>query len=175
MTTVVLLAAGFSRRFGPDCKLQSPFRGKPLIRHAADAILGSGFPVLAVTADPAVERLLPEFRLVRSIGPQSQSVRAGLAQVDDDCALIVLADMPNVDTALLHRIAAAPAPAVAAHGRRISPPATIPRSLFADMARLSGDQGAGSVLRSRPDLHRIQVLPEMLRDVDTLLDMDSFQ
>ena len=173
MTTVVLLAAGASRRFGPDCKLQALYRGKPLVRHAADAILATGFPALAVTADPAVEALLPEFRIIRSIGPQSQSLRAGLDQVDDDCALVVLGDMPHVDAALLRRIAAAPAPAAATDGSRVMPPASIPRSMFADIKRLSGDQGAASLLRPRADLHRLPARAEVLADVDTWKDIND--
>lgn len=171
MTTVVLLAAGASRRFGPDCKLQALYRGKPLIRHAADVILATGLPALAVTADPAVETLLPEFRIIRSIGPQSQSLRAALDQLEDDCALVVLADMPHVDAALLRRIATAPAPAVATDGRRVMPPACIPRSLFNDIKHLSGDQGAASLLRSRADLHLVPVKEDILADVDTPKDI----
>jgi molybdenum cofactor cytidylyltransferase len=175
LTTVVLLAAGASRRFGTACKLQSLYRGKPLIRHAAEAILATGFPALAVTADPAVENLLPEFQIIRSIGPQSQSLKKGLAQVRDDCALVVLGDMPHVDAALLRRIARAPAPAAASDEDRITPPASIPQSLFADIARLLGDQGAASVLRTRSDLYRIQVPAETLTDIDTQEDSSLFQ
>ncbi|WP_295044859.1 NTP transferase domain-containing protein [uncultured Paracoccus sp.] len=166
MTTVVLLAAGASRRFGADCKLQALYRGKPLVRYAADAILETGLPAVAVTADPAVEHLLPEFRIVRSIGSQAESLRAGLSQVHDDRALVVLGDMPHVDGELLLRLAATPAPAAASDGNRITPPASIPRSLFADIALLSGDQGAGAVLRSRPDLHLISVDSLTLQDID---------
>ncbi|WP_306753477.1 nucleotidyltransferase family protein [Paracoccus actinidiae] len=175
MTTVVLLAAGASRRFGSACKLQSLYRGKPLVRHAAEAILATGFPALAVTADPAVEALLPEFRIIRSIGPQSHSLQAGLAEVRDDCALVVLGDMPHVDAALLRRIAASPAPAAASDDDRITPPASIPRSLFADIARLSGDQGAASVLRTRSDLYRIPVPKGTLADIDTQEDIYLLQ
>lgn len=174
MTMIVLLAAGSSRRFGPACKLQSPYRGKPLVRHAADAILASGIPALAVTADPAVEVLLPEFRNFRSIGSQSRSLRTGLGQVDDDCALVVLGDMPHVDADLLRRVAAAPAPAAAFDGHRISPPATIPRLLFSQVERLSGDRGAASILRSRPDLHLVPCPEDMLKDVDSFEDIISF-
>ncbi|WEF24456.1 NTP transferase domain-containing protein [Paracoccus sp. S3-43] len=171
MTTVVLLAAGASRRFGTACKLQAPYRGKPLVRHVAEAILASGLPAVAVTADPAVEDLLPEFRIIRSIGPQSQSLRAGLAAVDDDRALVVLGDMPHVDAALLLRIALAPAPAAASDGNRITPPASLPRSMFADIAQLSGDQGAGAVLRRRPDLYLVHVDAGRLRDIDISEDI----
>lgn len=171
MTTVVLLAAGASRRFGPECKLQSLYRGKPLVRHAADAILATGLPALAVTADPAVEELLPEFCIIHSVGPQSQSLRAGLEQVNDDRALVVLGDMPHVNADLLHRIAEAPAPAAATDGIRVMPPASIPRSMFADIMRLSGDQGAASLLRLRPDLNRIPATNEVLVDIDTQKDI----
>ncbi|WP_154764839.1 nucleotidyltransferase family protein [Paracoccus lichenicola] len=171
----MLLAAGRSRRFGPDCKLQAPYRGKPLVRHAAEAILGTGLPAVAVIADPAVAGLLPEFRLVHGRGVQSDSVRLGLRHVADEAALIVLADMPHVTADLLQRIATSRAPAAATDGHRICPPALLPRSLFPQVQALTGDQGAGALLRSLPGLHRIHVKPEFLRDVDVPDDLLSSQ
>lgn len=175
MTTVVLLAAGRSRRFGPDCKLQAIYRGKPLVRHAAEAILRSGLPGVAVVADPAVAGLLPEFKLVHVSGLQSDSLRAGLRQVADEAAMILLADMPHVTAGLLQRIAASPAPAAATDGARICPPALLPRSFFPQVEKLTGDRGAGELLRSLPDLHAIRVSPEILTDVDVPDDLLSPQ
>lgn len=173
MTTIILLAAGSSRRFGPLCKLQAPYRGKPLVRHPAEAILETGLRALAVVADPAIEALLPEFPVVRvAPGPQSASLKAGLSHVATGDALIVLGDMPHVTAALIRRVAAAPAPATAWDGDRIMPPVSIPASLFQDVAKLTEDRGAASLLRNRRDLHRITVAPHVLKDVDRPADLE---
>jgi len=175
VTTVLLLAAGRSRRFGRRCKLQAPYRGKPLVRHAAETILRTGLPALAVVADPAVASLLPEFRLIYSTGLQSDSLRAGLRQVADQAAMIVLADMPHVTPEILQQIAGSPGPVAATDGRRICPPALIPRSLFPRVENLTGDRGAGELLRSLPDLRRVSVSPGILKDVDVPDDLLSSQ
>lgn len=173
MTTALLLAAGSSRRFGPTCKLQAMYQGKPLVRHPADAILQAGLQAVAVVADPAVESLLPEFRIVRVYpGPQSQSLRAGLDMITDDRALVVLGDMPHLDAALLLRIASAPAPAAAFDGSRIMPPASIPVTMFPEVTGLTGDRGAASLLQTRADLCKIRVSRHVLKDVDLLSDLE---
>lgn len=173
MTTALLLAAGSSRRFGPACKLQAIYRGKPLVRHPADVILQAGLQAVAVVADPAVGALLPEFRIVRvPPGPQSQSLSAGLDMITDECVLVVLGDMPHLDAALLLRIASAPAPAAAYDGRRIMPPASIPAAMFPEVAALTGDRGAASLLRHRADLCKILVPAHALKDVDLLSDLE---
>lgn len=164
-TTALLLAAGQSRRFGPDCKLQAIHRGKPLVRHAADAIIATGLPRIAVVSDPAVAALLPEFQIVCSSGEQSQSLRHGVAAVTTGRVLIVLGDMPNIDAALLRDVAAS-APAAASDGGPPGPPASFDRSIFNDLRNLSGDKGARAVLRSMVGLRVITVPPAVLIDID---------
>lgn len=173
MTTAVLLAAGQSRRFGPSCKLRSSFRGKPLVRHAADAILASGFPAVAVVADPEVASLLPEFRITYSKGEMSRSLQAGLGEVTTEAALIVLGDMPHVNAELLRRVAKAGGAAAAALGPRICPPALIPRLLFPMVLGLTGDEGAGKLLQSLPNLKRISVSQEFLTDIDYAAELSA--
>ncbi|MFT3691007.1 NTP transferase domain-containing protein [Paenirhodobacter sp.] len=171
MITALLLAAGTSRRFGPECKLQAPYRGQPLIRHAAEAILATGLPRVAVVADPAVARLLPEFRIVWTKGPQSASLRAGIQAVTGESVLVVLGDMPHVGAALLRALAAAPPPAAAVAEGPPGPPAHLPRALFPALLALTGDRGAGPLLRALPGLARIRTTADTLRDIDTPGDM----
>lgn len=166
MITILLLAAGRSHRFGPACKLQAVHRGKPLIRHTADAIVDAGFPAIAVVSDSAVADLLPEFRIVYSTGLQSQSLRDGLAEVTTSRVLIVLGDMPNVDAALLRRIAAETAPAGTTDGGPLGPPASFDRSMFAALQDLAGDRGARSLLRGLTDVRSVHVAAEALKDID---------
>lgn len=170
--TAVLLAAGYSRRFGAACKLQADYRGKPLVRHAADAILEAGFGAIAVICDPLVAMLLPEFRIIESNGVQSHSLRAGIAAVTGARALIVLGDMPHINAEILHQVAAAPPPsATIGDGRRITPPACFARDMFPALMALGGDQGAGAMVRGLSGRHLIAVPDAAQRDIDRPEDM----
>lgn len=81
----ILLASGFSKRFGNENKLLVPFRGKALARHTLDLVCGlhcfSG--VFFITADDQVAALaggLP-VTLVRNANPEKgrrESVRLGV-------------------------------------------------------------------------------------------------
>lgn len=172
MTEALLLAAGRSERFG-RCKLQTPFRGKPLVRHAAEAILAAGFTPLAVTSDPAVAALLPEFRIIPASGLQSETLGAGLRAVTGDRVLVVLGDMPNVTADMLRQVAALPLPSATTDSHRTTPPACLPRRIFPDVQALKGDRGAGALLRDLPPCHLLQVPVSSLNDIDTPADLQS--
>lgn len=174
MTTAVLLAAGRSERFGSTCKLQALFRGKPLVRHAAEAILATGLPALAVVRDPAVARLLPEFRIVRSEGTMALSLKAGIAGVDGPAAVVVLGDMPHVTAGLLLQVATSDgaAAAVTADGV-LCPPVRMPRSLFPRILALQGDEGAAKILNKMDNISRIVVDPAILADIDQPEDLQD--
>lgn len=178
-TAILLLAAGASRRFGAANKLLAPLEGKPLLRHAADAARAvSADLYLAVVSDPAVEALLPDFRKVRvSPGqPQSESLKAGLALAQGMNAarvLVVLADMPRVPAALMSEVLAkgAAAPSAATEGTRLSPPACLPAALFPRIAALTGDQGAGLLLKDLDPAQRVLAPAAALIDIDTEADL----
>ena len=55
----ILMASGFSRRFGGQNKLLIPFRGKPLARHTLDLVCGMDYfdGIFFVTADERVAAL----------------------------------------------------------------------------------------------------------------------
>jgi molybdenum cofactor cytidylyltransferase len=176
-----LLAAGESRRWGADNKLLAPVDGKPMVRHTAEAILESGVrPVLVVTGHEAadIQSALAGLKLSFHHAPDfadgmSASLKAGVAAVPDDCsgALICLGDMPFVRPGTLDRLADAHAGQAALfptyRGKRGNP-VLLARSLFADIMRLSGDEGARTLLRAIPDqVGELAVDdPGILRDVD---------
>lgn len=175
-TAILLLAAGASRRFGEADKLLSPWRGKPLARHAAEAALA--VPAerhIAVVSSPEVAALLPEFRKVEVAAgcPQSESLKAGVsvaAGFGMQAVLVVLADMPQVTPALLKAVIArgGRAPAAASDGTRIMPPALLPATLFPAVAGLTGDRGAGALLADLPAGQRVAV-----DDAGILVDIDT--
>ena len=91
----VLLASGFSDRFGSGNKLLAPFRGKPLARHTLDLVCGMGcferiffiyadndVAVLAREHADAGCALTPVFNLSPRNG-QGESVRLGVKAADE--------------------------------------------------------------------------------------------
>ncbi|WP_293677988.1 nucleotidyltransferase family protein [uncultured Phenylobacterium sp.] len=167
MTTVrtfaaLVLAAGSGSRFGGG-KLLAPYEGAPLL-HAALAAARAA-PVASLTvvtgADAAevgaaVRAFDPAIRLVHApdhAEGMSASLRAGVASLDDEveAAFVFLGDMPRVPHGVLQPLrraveqgAAAAAPVF--EGRRGNP-VVLSRSLFRDVAALSGDVGARPILQ----------------------------
>jgi molybdenum cofactor cytidylyltransferase len=176
---ILLLAAGASRRFGADNKLLAPLAGKPLVRHAADAARAVPAALhLVVASDPAVEALFPDFRRVRVEPglPQSESLKAGVAvarALRADQVAVVLGDMPGVTADLIQAVIdrGASQPAAVTDGLLITPPASLPSTVFDAVADLTGDTGAGAILRHLPPEQLIVVPPGTLADIDTPADL----
>jgi molybdenum cofactor cytidylyltransferase len=163
----LILAAGRSTRFVGDqldiTKLTAEFRGKPLVRHVADATLASkARPVIVVTghARGLVHEALAGLPLTFVDNKDyatgiASSLRTGIAQVRPGAsgAIVLLGDMPLVAAATIDQIVEAYAKADSADavvpmadGRRGNP-VLIGRSLFPLVASLSGDEGARRLLQ----------------------------
>ncbi|TGN59364.1 nucleotidyltransferase family protein [Paracoccus liaowanqingii] len=171
--TGLLLAAGASRRFGPQDKLLAPLGGRPLVAHAADALRVTSLDHrIAVIANPALVPLLDGFRivLISPGGQQSDSLRAGLGEAGQlDRLLITLGDMPDVTAAHLTRILTAATddlPSCSHDGTAPLPPACFPQARFAALQTLTGDQGAARLLQNLPAGQYINA-GSLLRDIDT--------
>ncbi|MCJ2078366.1 NTP transferase domain-containing protein [Methylobacterium sp. HMF5984] len=181
----VLLAAGRGTRFGTEPKLLARLDGTPLVRHAAEAALASrARPVVVVLGAHAVavRAVLHNLDLVfvenAAFGSGlSTSLRAGLAALpaETDAAVILLGDMPRVTPEQIDRLAAAyraakPAPSAVVPtiaGRRGNPVLLDRRVLGDAIASLSGDHGAGPLLKGRADVLEIPGEPGTALDVDT--------
>ena len=158
----VLLAAGRSRRFGPEDKLLMPLAGEPLALHAARRIaeLAPGRRIaVCPDRDGELAKMLPAlgFEIVVNADPQSglaQSLSLGIAAVargPEPAALVCLADMPFVGTGhlrnLLARFDPVSAPVVASSdGETAMPPALFDRALFDRLRASEGDRGGKALL-----------------------------
>lgn len=154
----VILAAGRSTRMGGPNKLLAKVTGKPLARIAAEAALASkARPVVVVTGHQSetITDALRDLPLQFAYNPDysdglSTSLRAGLAALppDIDGAVVMLADMPQVDSALIDRLISACDPEKGAliavpviDGKRGNP-VLWSRRFFPDLMTLAGDIGA---------------------------------
>jgi len=180
----ILLAAGRGTRFGPEAKLLTSIGGKPLVRHAAEAAAGSSAePVIAVTGHRAedIEAALEGLpvQIVRNplfAEGLSTSLRAGFAALPAEAggAVILLGDMPLIKSDFIDALIASwcemgePAALVPTLSGQRGNPVVISRKLGTVIEGLSGDVGAGPVLRGRPDvLEWPTTNPAVLQDIDT--------
>jgi molybdenum cofactor cytidylyltransferase len=186
MTSVaaVILAAGGSRRFGSPKALHR-CGGATLVRRAVDAAESAGCrPVLVVAG--ALERGISE-ELGRTgavvVGnPEweegmASSIRAGIARLratapGPDAAIVMLADQPRVDEAILglliERLERGPEPAAACRYEGIlGPPAIFSKSVFFRLEELTGDEGARNLLRTGAISAAAIEFPDGAFDVDS--------
>jgi len=166
---LILLAAGRGERFGGG-KLAANLAGKPLAQHAADCLraipLAGYFAIVGPDTPP-----LPGYQtsLLDPPGsPQSRSLALGIAAARTCGAravLIALADMPLVPRSHFDAMLTLfDGDRLASLGPdSVMPPALFGARHFGALAALTGDRGAGSLLRDAPTV----TLPE-----GTALDVD---
>jgi len=161
----VILAAGRASRMG-QVKQALPWRGQPLVRHAAQTALAAGlWPVVVVTgfAAPEVTQALDGLPVQVVYNPeweagQSASLRAGLLALPPHTGGVVflLADQPHTPAALVRGLVEAHAsglPAIVAPliGGQRSNPVLFDRRTFSDLLALQGDTGGRALFaRYRP-------------------------
>ncbi|MEJ8574573.1 molybdopterin-binding/glycosyltransferase family 2 protein [Microbaculum marinum] len=181
----ILLAAGQSRRMGTANKLTEEIGGRPMVRIAAEAILGSSAaPVVVVTGHQRerVEAALAGLDVAFVRNPDyadglSTSLKAGIAALPEDAdgAVVCLGDMPGVSAAVIDRLIgvfdpaegrAAVVPTVA--GKRGNP-VLWGRRFFEALSAIRGDVGARHLIGENAELvAELEIAGDgVLRDVDT--------
>ncbi len=173
---LIVLAAGRASRFGGG-KLSALLAGKPVIAHVAAATAALPLAHRILVAAPAVPAL-PGFTRVTldpPDAPQSRSLALGVAAAQQaDAVLIALADMPLVPAAHFAALLAA------FDGDRLTsicngqplPPALLGARHFPALLALTGDRGAGALLRDAPAL---ALTAAQALDIDTPEDLARAQ
>ncbi len=158
----LLLAAGRSSRMGGSHKLAAKFDGQPLIVRSAAVLSSSGFgaPLVVLGHDAdRMKNLLAGAGVTTVYNPDyadglSSSLRTGVAALPADCdgVLIHLADMPGVTPDAVAKMASAFASSGGAaivratHAGKRGNPVILPRSVFPQVSRLTGDMGARAIV-----------------------------
>jgi molybdenum cofactor cytidylyltransferase len=183
----VLLAAGLSSRMGAN-KLLLPLGGQSVLRRAAITALAAGLDPLIVVLGHESDRAHQELAGLSCTALRNDdyasgihsSLRAGFRAVPDDAdaAVVVLADMPFVDAAmiraLIERFRAARAPlAISTYGGVIAPPTLYGRALFDELRALEG-AGCGKrvIQRHRADAAELAWPESALSDLDVPADVE---
>lgn len=178
---IIILAAGHSKRFGTNDKLLAQLKGQALAQYTANTIHKIKADLkIAVVSNPEVAHIFDEFNIVYNQGDQSSSLKAGLAYAMDnqiDKVLICLADMPFIDHKTInslidksnhHPIAAC------GDGSKISVPAVFNNTAFTDVLALSGDKGAGKLIKPLSAEAILQVDKTELQDIDSPQSLNLF-
>ncbi|MBW7836559.1 MAG: nucleotidyltransferase family protein [Sphingomonadales bacterium] len=187
--SVVVLAAGLSKRHPGENKLARPLRGKPLAAHVADTL--TTMPVLeriAVVAEPDVHiaELFAHrnFTVIANPEPargQGHSLALGVARALQDkrsqAVMVCLADMPFVSAQLIEKLTAAMSTnidaAICVVGDHITPPAIFCRRHAEPLLTLDGDVGARKIVAALTRVARVEASPDLLADFDTNEDFQG--
>ena len=185
--SLVVLAAGASRRFGAANKLLQPLSGKPLLCHTLE--VSASLPVSQRVAVCSVETAplakAAGFTVLLNPQPelgQSHSLRLGLAACrQSDGCLFLTGDQPflSADT-LLRLISAWQTQPQGIWGcefeGRFSIPSIFPAAVYEELLSQDGDIGGREVMRAHPEL--VHTVPAPLQehfDIDTEADLLAAQ
>lgn len=181
--TMILLAAGNSRRFGSN-KLFYEVEGQTLFAHALELFLKVRdkleFSLLVVTQYPEIEKLCAEHRIPVFINPHpeqgiSSSMKIGLSHaLDADACLFSVCDQPWLcaDTVVrLIRDFLLSKKGMAAVSKEGIPgnPCIFSRKYYPELLSLIGDKGGKRILNAHPG----DVILTEAGDLRELEDLDT--
>ena len=190
MVSILILAAGESRRMRGRDKLAELVGGEPLLRRQALAALSLGEEVFVALPGPGHDRAqhIADLDVTPLIVPEAAegmggTLRGAVAQLPTcDAFLVVLADLPMIGADEMRRVMDL---------RRAAPDARIWRGTTEDgkpghpilfdaevrpeFDMLSGDKGGELILRSHP-VAEVRLPGDAARlDLDTPEDWDDFR
>ena len=167
--SAILMASGFSRRFGEQDKLLATFRGKALARYTLELVtrmdFGQIFFIVASDYVAALAEDLSAVRVVKNAAPEKgrrESVRLGLEAAGSDPAyyLFFPCDQPFLDVPSVQRILDARQPGCIVEPRYQGRPGNLTcrgsPSLFSaafreELLSLKEGEAPGSIKTRRPE------------------------
>ena len=187
MRAALVLAAGSASRFGGS-KLEAALNGESLIIHALRTACAAPVERVVIVASQNLDLTgiagkagETDITIVRlESAALSDSLRAGLAAVPEaEGVFVFLGDMPLVPPGLAAVLAESLGEAFAAqpvHLGQPGHPVLLSARALPEIARLTGDCGAGKLLHGRSDVVRVEVSdPGICTDIDTREDLSQLQ
>ncbi len=181
----VVMAAGNAQRFGEN-KLAALVDGKPLIRHALEAV-PHGLETVVVTQYEEVAAMAEEFgfHCIKNIHPDwgiSHTIRLGTEHLSHcDGIVYMVSDQPLLQRQSVEKIVEVwqshPTSIVgAAHKGVRGNPNIFPREFFPALLSLREDQGGNRIIKANEDrLLLVEIHKNELTDVDTKSALDAIK
>jgi molybdenum cofactor cytidylyltransferase len=178
---LILLAAGLSRRFGPENKLLHLVEGKPLYRHTLDKLeklQDEETRLLVMTNTPEIQRDCDARGICWGASPQAEdgiahTIRAALALGNGaDAYVFFVADQPKLKEQTIRRFLAQcraqkAGLACLASGDVPGNPAWFDRAYLPELQALQGDVGGRRILlRHKDEIFYCPAETEELEDID---------
>ncbi|MBO0715620.1 MAG: nucleotidyltransferase family protein [Acidimicrobiales bacterium] len=183
IAAVVLAAGGGSRYRGPTHKLLADLHGRPVVSWSIEAALGAGLDeTIVVTGAIDLSDVVPGQVTVLENPGWADGLATSLAVGLDWCArqgrraaVIGLGDQPLVRTSAWTAVAAADhAPiVVATYGGQRRNPVRLRQDVW-PLLPSSGDEGARTLMRSRPELVGEVACDGEPVDIDTWEDLERW-
>jgi molybdenum cofactor cytidylyltransferase len=183
----IVLAAGFSSRFGSSKLLAGLSGGKRVFQQTVERI-AEAFPERFVITRPEMVAALQELAQgtsILSFEHADQGMGATLAfaaqQIGDwDGCVVCLGDMPFIETSTYRRIAelvTAGSIVTPTFNSKMGNPVAFGKNLYTDLEALTGDSGGRKLTSMYPQAVReLQVSdPGILNDIDTPEELAFYQ
>ncbi len=186
-TGIIILAAGESSRLGFPKQI-AKFKEKTLLQHAIDAALGSKAEKHILVLGANKDEIKKTFRgdSIPNIPNQhwqkgmASSMKKGLEYLlkfnPPDQIIIMLCDMPYVDSKLLNKLIATQKKTgkgivACSYADTIGVPILFTKAYFEELKALSGDEGAKKVAMAHSDDCETVSFPMGKVDIDTEADL----
>ena len=182
-TAGIILAAGQSRRMGKLNKMTTTVKGKPMVRHVAQAACSSKLQTVnAVTGykPQEVMDVLEGLEINQVSNPDyekglSTSLSAGIRVLESDVShvIVILGDMPMITSQMINKLidqsSANPNHIiVSTHEGKRGNPVLWPRSFFGELQSIEGDTGARHIMAANRDrLIEVELGEAASLDLDT--------
>ena len=183
----ILMASGFSARFGKPNKLLQPFQGKPLVWHTLNLVTNTGVfsHVYFVYANPELIQIASSFPVIciHNNAPQKgqrESIRLGVETSNALHYMFFPCDQPLLTKEIIQEILAK-----RGNGRIIMPrtanapksPALFSSAFRRELLSLKEGENARIIPKRHPDsvIYVDVADPFLLADVDTPADLTSLQ
>ena len=183
----IVLAAGFSSRFGSSKLLAELSSGKTVFQQTVERI-AEAFPELLVVTRPEMVTALQKLAQGTSIlgfEHADQGMGATLAfaaqQIEDwDGCVVCLGDMPFIETStysLIAELVTVDSIVTPTFDSKMGNPVAFGKNLYTDLEALTGDSGGRRLTSMYPQAVReLRVSdPGILQDIDTLEELTLYQ
>jgi len=187
---IIILAAGSSSRMNGEPKQMLEFRGKTLLRRAAETALQLRFSTAVVLGANSqnLRKEIEDLPLKIAFNDDwesgiSSSIKKGLSALSKeklDAVIVALCDQPLVTTEVLRRlcdvfIETGKPIAACEYENTVGVPALFAREIFAELETLQAGEGAKKIIKKDMRRTALVAAPEAAFDVDTLQDFEKLK